>query len=130
MAVVYTYARGIVQDYYANPFDKAPSWETNNLVLPHRFVWSSVYELLFGKGRRWLSASPARRVAGGWQLSWIYEYQMGAATTWNNLFFYGDLNQIGSLFKHDQTQTSSNFGMVTGQIGNKREIQYNFLFDF
>ena len=26
--------------------------------------------------------------------------------------------------------TSSNFGMVTGQIGNKREIQYNFRFDF
>jgi hypothetical protein len=226
MAVMYTYARGTVRDYYANPFDARPSWETNNLVLPHRFVWSSIYALPFGKGRRWLSQGPARYVAGGWQLSWIYEYQMGAATSWGNVFYYGDPGQMESLFKHGQIHgqnvdawfdptiaykgsgsipsgfvgfegrssqqpgqyqvrtfprtldavradglrnwdarilrrfqptehlrftfsldllnltnhtnfgapvtdpTSSNFGLVTSQIGNKRVIQYNFRFDF
>lgn len=106
-AVMYTYARGTTQDYYANPFDPAPSWETNNNVLPHRFVWSAIYEFPFGKGKKLLAANPARFIVGGWQLSWNYEYQMGAATTWNNLFYYGDLSQIGSLFKHSQAQSQN-----------------------
>src|SRR5215472_812414 len=36
--VLYTFTHSTVQDWYANPFDNAPSWEINNNALPHRFV--------------------------------------------------------------------------------------------
>jgi hypothetical protein len=61
------------QDYYNRRLDKGPS----ELDINHRFTWSSVYELPFGTGRRWLAASPLRHVAGGWSLGAIAICQSG-----------------------------------------------------
>lgn len=101
-AVMYTYAYGEEQDYYHNEFDVRPSWRPQNDLRPHRFVWSAIYQLPFGKGRTWVTSGPLQHIVGGWQLSWIYQYQNGAPTGWGNRFFYGDINEIGDLFKHEQ----------------------------
>ena len=61
------------QDYYNRRLDKGPS----ELDIHHRFTWSSVYELPFGSGRRWLSANPLRHVVGGWSLGAIAVKQSG-----------------------------------------------------
>ncbi len=37
----------------------------------HRFVFSYLYELPFGKGKRWVSEGIASRLVGGWELSGI-----------------------------------------------------------
>jgi hypothetical protein len=105
MSVMYTYAWGKVQDYYENEFDTTPAWRVNNNLRPHRFIWSTIYELPFGKGRRWVNSSPIQHVIGGWAVSWIYQYQNGPATGWGNRFFYGDVNKIGDLFKHDEVNS-------------------------
>ena len=43
-----------------------------------RFVFSSVYELPFGKGKRWSpSGAWAERLAGGWQLNGVAQLQSG-----------------------------------------------------
>jgi len=99
-AVLYTYATGEVQNYYHNQFDSAPSWQVNNTVRPHRLVWSAIWELPFGKGRQWLTSNPMQHMIGGWQLSWIYQYQTGPATSWGNRFFYGDLGRVKDVFSH------------------------------
>ncbi|MFB3826066.1 MAG: TonB-dependent receptor domain-containing protein [Bryobacteraceae bacterium] len=104
-AVMYTWAHGEAQDYYANQFDPAPSWRSNSNVRPHRLVWTGIYELPFGKGRTWAAQGVANHLAGGWQLSWIYQRQSGPPTSWGNLFFYGDVNNIGSLLKHDEVHS-------------------------
>ena len=100
-AVMYTRAFAETQDSYYNEFDAAPSWRTNNDVRPHRFVWSAIYELPFGKEKRWLKSGVLRRLAGSWQLSWVYQRQSGPATSWANRFYYGDPSQIGKLLQHD-----------------------------
>lgn len=101
-AVLYTRAYGMVQDLYANEFDAMPSWESNNNVRPHRFVWSAIYELPFGKGKATLTKGPLQHVAGGWQLSWIYQIQSGPLVNLSNRFFYGTPDQVNALLNHDQ----------------------------
>ncbi len=106
-AVMYTRAFSDKQNFYLNEFEAAPSWRTDNDVRPHRFVWSAIWQVPFGKGRRWISSGPLQHLAGGWQWSWIYQYQSGPATSWGNRFFYGDLAQLGSLFKHAQVHSGN-----------------------
>jgi hypothetical protein len=92
-----------VKDFYANEFDSEPSWRPQGgNVRPHRFVWQSIWELPFGRGRQLLTHGPLQHIVGGWIVSWIYQYQNGAATGWGNRYFYGDVNAIGGLLQHDQ----------------------------
>ncbi len=107
-AVMYTFAHGEEQDFYDNEFDPKPSvYRPQDALRPHRLVWSSVWELPFGKGRKWVSSGPLQHIVGGWQLSWIYQYQNGQATGWSNRFFYGDLGKIESLFNHDNVHADN-----------------------
>jgi hypothetical protein len=103
--VLYTYARSKVQDWYANPFDAKPSWEINNAALPHRFVWTGIYEFPFGKGKRFATSGVLKAIAGGWSAGWIYQRNSGPALTWGNLFYYGDINKIADLLNHDQVHS-------------------------
>jgi hypothetical protein len=107
---MYTYAYGRESDYYHNQFDTAPTFRPQDSIRPHRFVWSAIYQLPFGKGRTWVKDGPLQHIIGGWQTSWIYQYQTGATTNWGsgghahhptgNRFFYGDLDNIADLFNH------------------------------
>ena len=106
-SVMYTYAKSTAADFYSNEFDSAPTARPNNNTLPHRFVWSAIYELPFGKGRSFLTSGPMQHVVGGWQLSWIYQIQSGPAMgDFGNRFFYGDINNIANLFNHDNVHSN------------------------
>lgn len=99
--VMYTRASSEARDYYMNEFDEMSTWRPNNNVRPNRFVWTTIYQLPFGKGKRFANAGIARRVAGGWQLSWIYQIQNGPAVSWGKLFYYGDIEQLPELLNHE-----------------------------
>ncbi|MCS7261181.1 MAG: hypothetical protein NZ765_10430, partial [Anaerolineae bacterium] len=101
-ALMYTRAYSDRQDYYWNEFDERPAWRTNNDVRPHRLVWTGIYELPFGKGRRFVTSGPMAHLIGGWQVSWVYQYQTGPATSWPNVFYYGDMAKIRQVFKHKE----------------------------
>ena len=45
--------------------------------LPHRIVISHLYELPFGKGKRWASSGFASHILGGWQWNGIAIFQSG-----------------------------------------------------
>ncbi len=49
----------------------------SNQHMPQRFFFSSVYDLPFGKGRRYVTDSAWRHIVGGWQVSPIFEVQRG-----------------------------------------------------
>jgi hypothetical protein len=49
--------------------------------LRHRFVFSSIWELPFGPGRRWMRGGAAARVFGHWDLSNILTLQSGQPFT-------------------------------------------------
>jgi hypothetical protein len=104
-ALMYTYSYSEASDFYYNEFDAGPSYEPNNLNRPHRLVWSAIYELPFGKGRKWVQTGPLQHIAGGWQLSWVYQFQSGPPTNWGKYFFYGDLDNIADVFQHDRAHS-------------------------
>jgi len=100
-AILYTRASERDENTYLNEFDARPAVMPPTDVRPHRFVWSGIFELPFGQGRRWLAQHPLRFVVGDWQLSWIYQYQCGSPTSWGNRFFYGDLDRLVEIARHD-----------------------------
>jgi Carboxypeptidase regulatory-like domain len=64
-------------DYYNRRFDYGPS--SNDIR--HSFTVSSVYELPFGEGKRWLSNHPARHLFGNWAVSVLALVQTGPPFT-------------------------------------------------
>lgn len=83
-SVSYTFSKFI--DYNEDNFSSMFPMDPYNLKLerglsqshyPHRFVTAAIYDLPFGKGRRWAASGPAAWVAGGWQLSTILSLQSG-----------------------------------------------------
>ena len=105
-SLIYTYSRSTEADFFANEFDTTPTSRIQDANRPHRFVWTGIYELPFGKGRQYLKSGPLQHIAGGWQMSWVYQRQSGPVTSWGNRFFYGDINGIGDLFKHESVNSS------------------------
>jgi hypothetical protein len=101
-SVMYTYAYGKEAEWFASEFDLSPTYRWQNDLRPHRLAWTAIYELPFGKGRRWVNSSPLQHIVGGWQLSWIYQFQNGSTQDWGNRFFYGDIDQLDELFRHSE----------------------------
>ena len=104
-AVMYTRAYSQAQDYYLNDFEARPSWHPNNNVRPNRFVWSMILQLPFGRGQRFAQTGLPRLLAGGWQLSWIYQYQDGPAAGFGKVFYYGELQDLPKLLDHAVAQS-------------------------
>jgi hypothetical protein len=67
----------IYQNYYNQRADKGPSI----IDVPQRFSWSSVYDLPFGKSRKWLRRGFLSPVLGGWTLWAVASVQSGGPFT-------------------------------------------------
>jgi hypothetical protein len=77
-------------------YDREPTlWLDDNNARPFRLSGGAVYELPFGPGKPMLKdGGVLAALAGGWQTAGTFEYQPGALLTFNNLFFYGDIDDI------------------------------------
>jgi hypothetical protein len=64
----------LTQDHYNRRIEKSIS----PLDRTHNIKMSYIYELPFGKGRRWLTGGVASVLAGGWRISGIQIYTSGA----------------------------------------------------
>jgi hypothetical protein len=62
---------------YQNPYDLYQEKSISAQDIPQMFVGSFVYEMPFGKGKKWLSHGIASVLAGGWQIGGILRYQSG-----------------------------------------------------
>jgi hypothetical protein len=62
-----------------NPFDRRRERAVDPSIPTHRVTSNLIYQLPFGKGRRWLSGASrvANFAAGGWELSTVYSFFSG-----------------------------------------------------
>ena len=79
----------------------------SDVDVPHRIVVNGIWELPFGRGRRfgneWHRALDL--IAGGWSLSAIYQWQSGRPLTIGNNYYYdGDVNQLTADYSGDVSQ--------------------------
>ena len=93
----YTWSKFLERVEYLNGADPLPSRVISPQDFPHLVTLSGIYELPFGKGKRWLANAPgiARAFVGGWQTQGIYNYQSGPALGFgSNVIFRGNLGDV------------------------------------
>ena len=86
--------RGREADQFFNEFDPAPTYQISKDSFHHRVSATGLWELPFGRGRRFLRSGPLSHIAGGWQVAATYEWQPGEPLNWPNLFYNGDTGNI------------------------------------
>jgi hypothetical protein len=62
---------------YSDFYNRRADWGPSTNDIPHRFTWSSVYELPFGTGKRFLPDHPLRHIVGGWGIGSVVTLQSG-----------------------------------------------------
>lgn len=64
--------------------------------IPHRVVMSGIYEIPFGRGRRFGNDwnGFANAIIGGWQLQGIWQAQSGTPLDLGNLVYFGDPSKL------------------------------------
>jgi len=91
----YTWSKFMEAIEKLNPTDLHPHHVVSPQDRPHRFVASGIYELPFGRNRRWLRGGGwSNYVFGGWSAQGIYQGQSGPPVNWGNILFYGDIHDI------------------------------------
>ncbi len=74
-----------------NFYDQSTAWGVSSYDVTHFLSWATVYELPFGKGKRWLTSGPASWLLGNWQTNFIAQARSGAPY---NLIVTGDLANL------------------------------------
>jgi len=94
--LAYTWSKNMEAVSFMNATDALPYETIGALDRPQRIALSGIYELPFGKKRRFGSTlpGPAEFFAGGWQLNAVIIYQSGAALGFGNSIFNGDIQNI------------------------------------
>ncbi|MCU0247306.1 MAG: hypothetical protein MUC42_12070, partial [Bryobacter sp.] len=77
---------------FSNYYNRRMDWGPSENDIRHRMTLSSVWQLPFGRGRRWMARHPLTPVVGGWSLGTVMILQSGApmtiATQTNTTFMY------------------------------------------
>lgn len=95
----YTFSREHEKARYLNPQDEELADIVSPTERPHRFTFSGIYELPFGKNRAvgdsWHPVVDG--VLGGWQIQAVYEWQSGEPLMFGNVFYNGDPTRLRNL---------------------------------
>jgi hypothetical protein len=94
--VSYTWSKYMEATTKRNGIEDVLAHSISGSDRPHHIAISGIYELPFGKGKRWLQALPrwADSVLGGWQAQAVYIGQNGSPMSFGNVIFLGDLHDL------------------------------------
>jgi len=97
----YTRSRLLERVSLLNPTDTTYEKRLSVNDSPHRIVVSGIWELPFGKGRRFGNRWKGTRekMLGGWQLQGIWQAQSGRPLDLGNFFFNGDPSKLQANIK-------------------------------
>jgi len=117
----WTWSKFMEATSFLNDSDTRPYETISDLDSTHRFVVSSIYELPFGPGKRFLGSTHgvAGHLAGGWQVEGVYEGQSGNPLGFGNAIFNGNLHDIplpvGQRKVERWFNTDAGFAKLAGQ---------------
>ncbi|MCI0338974.1 MAG: carboxypeptidase-like regulatory domain-containing protein [Acidobacteria bacterium] len=94
----YTWSKVIEEVRFLNDSDTEQERRIGSDDIPHRIVVSGIWELPFGRGRRWGDSwnGVINGIIGGWQVQGIYQWQSGRPIDLNdrNVYFNGDPSNL------------------------------------
>lgn len=121
LQVGYTYSKFMQATEFLNATDPVPYRSISDLDRPHVFTVSGLWELPFGRGRRFAAGAPAvaNALIGGWQLNSTIIRQAGAPLGFGNAIFVGNVGDI-PLPKSERSpdrwfNTNAGFNKLTAQ---------------
>jgi Carboxypeptidase regulatory-like domain len=113
-------------------YDREPTiWQSTQEARPHRLTADFIAELPFGAAKPYLNQGGVlAAILGGWQVGGTYEWQPGQLLEWsgnaigsvNNIFFYGNLEDI----KIDNPTIDRWFNVDAGFERDPAKIPANF----
>jgi len=111
--------------------DTDPDFEErfNDTHLPHRLVVNGIWELPFGRNRRFArDANPVvDAVIGNWSVSFIWNWQSGRPNlTMGNVYYNGDITKLKTKYTDDPTQPVFD---ISGFYFNDAAVQTNGVVD-
>jgi hypothetical protein len=96
--LAYTWSKNMQATEFLNPTDPVPSRTISDLDRMHHLVMTGIWELPFGKGKRFGSKLPAPMefLAGGWQLNGVVQRQSGPPLGFGDVWplFTGNPNNV------------------------------------
>jgi hypothetical protein len=100
----YTWSKAMEAVQFLNASDPLPYRSIGTFDRPHRISMSGIWDVPFGKGRRYGAngPKPLQFIAGGWQLNGLILRQAGPPLGFGNAIFNGDLKDI-PLDKEDRS---------------------------
>ncbi|MFN0109047.1 MAG: carboxypeptidase regulatory-like domain-containing protein [Blastocatellia bacterium] len=97
----YTFSKFLEKGALLNETDPDFERRLSDADTPHRFVMSGIWELPFGRGRKfgnsWHKAVDV--VLGGWQVQGIGQLQAGRPLTIGNVYYDGDITKLNTAIK-------------------------------
>src|SRR5207249_201285 len=100
----YTFSKFLEKVTRLNDTDPDYEERPNNTQLPHRLAVNGIWELPFGKNRRWgREANPlVNGLIGNWSISAIWNWQSGRPDlTMGNVYYDGDITKLTTKYTND-----------------------------
>jgi len=103
----YTFSRALERVSRLNEMDTAYEERPSRSDSPHRIVINPIWELPFGRGRRFASeAGPLMNaLVGGWSVAAVWQWQQGEPINIGNLYYNGDIRQLKAHISPDGITT-------------------------
>ena len=105
LLAAYTWSKFTEQVFQLNPTDTEYEDRLSEFDVPHRLALSGIYEIPFGRDRRWGGNASAvtEAIAGGWSIQAIGQLQTGRPISFHdrNIYFGGDLNALKTDYSGD-----------------------------
>ena len=105
LLVGYTWSKFTERVFLINPSDAEYENRLSEADVPHRVAISGIWELPFGRGRRWAkdAGGLTDAVIGGWSIQAIGQIQSGRPISFHdrNIYFDGDLNALKTDYSGD-----------------------------
>lgn len=109
LTAAFTWSRTLDATTYLNSTDVQPWYGLSTVDRPLRYSMSGIYQLPWGRGRRWLSGSHSivAQAVGGWQIQGVYQIQSGAPLNFTrNDVWYGNGNPGNSAWSRSRYKAS------------------------
>ncbi len=92
----YTWSKTLEAIDYLNATDSRPEHVVSNLDRPHRIALIGMFELPFGRGKRFASGARGMvdHIIGGWQMQADWQLQSGPPLAWGNVIYTGKFTDI------------------------------------
>jgi hypothetical protein len=118
LQVSYTWSRAMEATSFLNASDPMPYESLASIDRPHRIAGSGIWELPFGKGRKFGTnmSRPMDFLLGGWQLSGVMQRQSGQPIDWGQMIITGDSTKI--VLPSDQRNTDRWFNTSVFATGS------------